>query len=632
MANLTKEQHDLFNALYESKVEDYKTFRKREYKGIWTSAIEKYSETAHFVYELLQNADDAGATYVEFILKSGELIFKHNGTKHFDVTPVGSDKIGDINSITGIGFSSKEDDNQNKIGKFGVGFKSVFQYTVEPRIYDDIYKFKIQNYIIPILLEEDHEWRNEGETLFVFPFKNPIKSFNEISHRLNELHNPLLFLHNLERIKWRIDGDSEWFEYSKEVLAKQDSVVNNEEIHMDLVRVIEPNEDKYLFLFSRDYEIISEDGKTHKHAVNVGYYFDKQTQSLVTAGDGKVYCFFPTEESFNTCFISHAPFLLNDSRQSILKYEEHNETLVEHIADLAMDALVVLRDYKMASGVKLINDNIAELIPAYDRYGFSMNMFRSAMERSIERIFKNESLLISRSGEYLHLDNAFKAVPLSLEILIKQKQLVELKYEDAYDIDLESTPIDFISSKLAKAIRNRCNVVFEKITEYNTELFAADLSPEFMSRQEMPWVISLYRFLQADAVRQWRSTESANVPLEKMAFRKAPIIKTQRGEWVAPFINGITPNVFLPLSKESTEDYNTIAQEYMEQDVAVKFFHDLEITQPDEYDFITNVLLRKYKEPVIDGTDEDLIEDMRILYRYYLSVRGTERETPFITE
>ena len=41
--------------------------------------------------------------------------------------------LGDINAITSVGQSNKID--SAKIGKFGMGFKSVFQYTCSPLIY-----------------------------------------------------------------------------------------------------------------------------------------------------------------------------------------------------------------------------------------------------------------------------------------------------------------------------------------------------------------------------------------------------------------------------------------------------------------------------------------------------------------
>ena len=146
MANLTKKQKDLFDALHQSRAEDFKTFNKKSYRGVWGSIIDKYPESAHFIYELLQNADDAEATEVYIILKRDRILFKHNGSKHFDITPDDAEPVGDINSITGIGDSSKID-TQNKIGKFGVGFKAVFQYTDTPEVYDDVFKFKIENLV-----------------------------------------------------------------------------------------------------------------------------------------------------------------------------------------------------------------------------------------------------------------------------------------------------------------------------------------------------------------------------------------------------------------------------------------------------------------------------------------------------
>ncbi|MBC3537545.1 hypothetical protein [Megasphaera hominis] len=75
------------------------------------------------------------------MLEDERLIFAHNGTRHFSITnpdTEGEDKkngtLGDINAITGIAFSNK--DKQNKIGKFGVGFKAVFQYTNTPHIWE----------------------------------------------------------------------------------------------------------------------------------------------------------------------------------------------------------------------------------------------------------------------------------------------------------------------------------------------------------------------------------------------------------------------------------------------------------------------------------------------------------------
>lgn len=60
--NLSKEDIALFEALHKERELDARTFNKPDYKGIWSGVIDKYKEKAHFVYELLQNADDAKAS------------------------------------------------------------------------------------------------------------------------------------------------------------------------------------------------------------------------------------------------------------------------------------------------------------------------------------------------------------------------------------------------------------------------------------------------------------------------------------------------------------------------------------------------------------------------------------------
>ena len=67
---------------------------------------------AHFVYELLQNAEDAGAKKVYFKLTEKGLDMHHNGIP-FD--------IEDIKGITSVGKSRKKND-PDQIGRFGLGF------------------------------------------------------------------------------------------------------------------------------------------------------------------------------------------------------------------------------------------------------------------------------------------------------------------------------------------------------------------------------------------------------------------------------------------------------------------------------------------------------------------------------
>lgn len=220
-----------FKQLTADRKDSLRLLNKTSMRGIRESIIEKYSEKAHFVYELLQNADDVNATYVRFKLREEGLYFIHNGTIPFTVTAPNQAPTGHINAITSIGDSSKKETTY-KIGKFGVGFKSVFQYTTTPHIYDPTVSFRIRELIVPELLEEQqHPMKdNVEETLFFFPFNHPDKSATvakkEIQIRLTALKFPLLFLNHLQAIKWETEISDGFYkkEISKEI-AKETILV-----------------------------------------------------------------------------------------------------------------------------------------------------------------------------------------------------------------------------------------------------------------------------------------------------------------------------------------------------------------------------------------------------------------------
>lgn len=71
-----------------------------------------------------------------------------------------------------------------KIGKFGVGFKAVFQYTTTPAIYDKPFCFKIEDYIVPTKLN-DTTLQREGKTVFVIPLTERILTHNKHMRILN---------------------------------------------------------------------------------------------------------------------------------------------------------------------------------------------------------------------------------------------------------------------------------------------------------------------------------------------------------------------------------------------------------------------------------------------------------------
>lgn len=167
-------------------------------EGIGRLLTDLYPDNAHFIYELLQNAEDAQATEVRFVLQEDRVEFEHNGDRLFS--------IEDVEAITGLGISTKKDDPTN-IGKFGVGFKAVFAYTATPEIRSGPFHFRIRDLVVPDTDGLTPYALGENETRFSFPFDNyqkPSKTaYAEIEKNLRELdESTLLFLSNIRKIEY----------------------------------------------------------------------------------------------------------------------------------------------------------------------------------------------------------------------------------------------------------------------------------------------------------------------------------------------------------------------------------------------------------------------------------------------
>ncbi|SKA30042.1 sacsin N-terminal ATP-binding-like domain-containing protein [Consotaella salsifontis] len=297
-----------------------------------------YPDRAHFVYELLQNAEDAGATQVTFTLTRDRLVCEHDGRRTFTEA--------DVSAITGIHNSTK-DKTQDRIGKFGVGFKSVFVYTQSPTVRSGQFSFRIVELILPEPVAPDPSIGSR--TRFEFPFDNPGKppkeAYAEIAAGLNDLdETTLLFLSNLQAIKWRI-GDSE----SGEVFRRMHT-----ESHFEIIKQSGNRTTSSSHFLKFDQAVPG----LGTHRVAVAFPLDflagvrqfdgskplSEQMRIVPAKQGRVAVFFiAAKETSGLLFHLHGPFVPELSRASI-KETKANEPLFEQLAMLCAQSLHKIRD------------------------------------------------------------------------------------------------------------------------------------------------------------------------------------------------------------------------------------------------------------------------------------------------
>lgn len=396
--------------------------------GIKRLLTDLYPDNAHFIYELLQNAEDARATEVRFTLREDRVEFEHNGDRLFT--------LEDVDSITSIGSSTKRDDHTS-IGKFGVGFKAVFAYTETPEIVSGGYHFRICDLIVPDTEELTPPTLGEKKTYFSFPFNNdakpPKKARAEIEKNLRQLdESTLLFLSNIKRIEYRLPDSTEGF-----IERRETGQENRIEVLVQHPEDSEPTSVSFL-LFEKEVEVRDEDDELKLCRVAAAFLLEKKLEKKreqakkktkkrkkqkksseqwnIVPLPGKVSIYFSAEkETSNLRFHLHAPFASTVARDSVRNCPENDE-LRDHLADLIAESMTTIRDRGLLTVrflATLPNDQ-DNLSPFY----------KPVMDRLVEE-FNNEKLVPMKQGGHAPAKDAFRR-PARLSDLIADKDLATI--------------------------------------------------------------------------------------------------------------------------------------------------------------------------------------------------------------
>lgn len=372
MTNLEKQW---FADLVKDREENARILAKDSMRGYRQSPIDKYSDRAHFVFEFLQNADDTKATTCSFVVDKGAVVFCHNGLVPFSVSNPRTEKIdrengrlGGVNAITAAGMSTKVDGNQ--IGRFGIGFKAVFQYTESPSIYDDNIAFVLKDEIIPHLLDVNWSDRNPGETYFHIPYRivDSSRAYTDISNKVTTLSYPLLFLSHLTSISFRTSEITGV--YAKRVFESCSyKMRNGSAINVEFVR-LQKTVDRTIETF--DGLKFSSQTPFGRISIVFGISRNDKDYELIPLSE-PAFCYFRTKKETGLKFLIHAPFLLNDSREGIKEGETYNDLLIAALSLLSTNAVYLMAHVLpdevhdwfgvKRRGVKLITDQILKIIP-----------------------------------------------------------------------------------------------------------------------------------------------------------------------------------------------------------------------------------------------------------------------------
>ena len=510
----TKDKQLVINRVREERIDLAKVLKK--HTGIRRIVEELYPDSAHFIFELLQNAEDTGATDVKFELQDDFLAFEHNGQ------PFTED---DILGITDVGDGTKFDD-QDTIGRFGVGFKAVFAYTESPRIWSPSYSFQIDELVLPSVLDDRLDL--EPKTRFEFPFNNPKKkrdvAYAEVEAGLRDLEkSTLLFLTNIQTIVWNIaDAKSgavlriEHSENHIEVLKEQNGATTSSSHFLRFAQPVtgmqRTSRHKVAVAFALEFLL---DVKAYQSDLPLAKQFRIHTKT-----PGKVAVFFPAEkETSGLRFNLHAPFVPELSRASI-KDTPANDPLFDQLATLAVEAMHKLKEMSF-----LTPEFLGALPNEQDEIGKKYRPIRSA----IKKAFDDEALMPTYSKVHAPARHLYQS-KASLKQLLRAEDIAFLiDYHDAppqwaANRALQGTNVERFMNGLA--ISDWDVDDFLEVLETNTNEEWDEPDKEFMAWLEgkpVDWLQRMYAMFVRDPETQdelYRLTDARIVRLVDGSFSK----------------------------------------------------------------------------------------------------------------
>ena len=560
-----------------------------------------YSRNPHFIFELIQNAEDN--TYdnptpsLSFRLtrldptgtegSDGALVIENNETGFTNEN---------VNAICQVGETTKQK-AQGYIGEKGIGFKSVFLVTDSPHIFSNGYHFCLPEhdeetgfgYIVPQWVNPP-EGLDSTQTFIILPLTKANFGYHQIENMLIEIEpETSLFLSKLQEIRIKTDSDTDL------------SVLNNDSAMPKVEILVEGRKRGRSFSKVDEFLVCTEtvNKPTDIHhekregienrEISIAFPLDENSTSA-----GKIFAYLPVRSDTGFPFLINADFILPSSREEIQYDVAWNHWLMDCVADLVVsDVLPLLKEKQLLT---------ASLLDTLARRLYEISSDKDGLYYPIhERVFTalaNKALLPAYDGTFVAASNAKLARGDAIRNLLSHKQLGDL-LEPARELKWLS---DDITEGRTPALRNL--VMQLGVEEARPSLFVYRLSEQFLEQQSDEWFIKLYKFF---------STHFRDL---RYQLPTKPILRLQDGTHVnSSHGEGSSPNAYLPSGADTDTSFPIIKVGLTQDEEVRKFLlKELEVPECDIVEEVIKHILPKYNSdaqavPVEDHrTDFNKIE------------------------
>lgn len=555
---------------------------------------DRYDDRTHFIFELLQNAEDAlrrrgtnweGSRQVSFKLTGDALTLSHFGRPFDDA---------DVRGVCGIAESTKD---EHSIGRFGIGFKSVYTFTDCPTIHSGDEDFEIRNYVQPSKVDKID--RDPEETLIVLPLKAEDETAEcEIVNGFKRLGpSSLLFLRSIEEINWSVRDEA----FGVYLRSKPEAVGPN--VHrVNLIGQVSGQDDvdEQWLVFHR--EVSSPEGKVVGRVEVACSLRNEDSQSdawhIAPVPMSPLVVFFPTAVETNLGFLVQGPYRTTPSRDNIPRNDPWNKHLVAETAKLLIEALRWLRDQS------LLDTSALGCLPL-DRDKFPDGSMFAPMFDAVRDALSEEPLLPKYGGGHIAATKAKLGRTRELRELFRPEQIAALVSDDvdgwlSGDITQDRTP------ELRQYLMQELEV-----SEITPASIVLRLNLRFLEAQSDDWILKLYEFLNGQGAQLRRSLEAI------------PLIRLDDGSHVTAREGG-KAQAFLPSSFET--GFPTVRSSVSATEKSRDFLISLGITEPDPVDDVIWNVLPTYQRDEVDEDQDLYSRDIARILAAYKSDSKLQRE------
>ena len=577
---------------------DYESIR-RENEIFYGSGIgsfgqpllaDAYADRTHFILELLQNAEDAlrrrergweGSRTVSFHLTQTRLRFSHDGDPFNEA---------DVRGICRIGDSIKQG-SLTDIGRYGMGFKSVYAFTDCPEVYSGPEAFAIESFVWPKSVPPIPE-KHPDKTVIQLPFKSEVASaHDDIAAGLRGLGSrTLLFLRHIEEIEWEVeDGGSGCY-------LRETNFVDNDVRRLTVIGQAAGEDDaaEEWLVFSRAVCHDENPAGWVEIAFKINPDDPKRQRIHPIREASNLVVFFPTVLDTRLGFLMQGPYRTTRSRDNVPFDDEWNRHLVHETAALLQDALRWMRD----------NDTLdVDALNCLPFESPSVSLCTPTFEATKD-ILSTEPLLPRFDHGYVAASRAMLSRPVDLQQLLSPDQLSALHGDQGSLVWLSSDITVDRARTLHKYLMDELDV-----REVTPEYLIQRTTPSFIQCQADDWMRRLYEFL-------------AGRPALLRLLDSVALIRLTDGRQVAPNRGG-PPSAFLPT--DIPTEFPTVAKSVCASDGALSFLKSLGIAEPDPVDDVIHNLLPKYQQIPVSVSDADHVQHVGRILRAERTDSSTRR-------